>query len=63
MTTVFKIEMSLERETKGAVRYRELDDTGQPCEEAFGKVNTFYVRKTAFERGKYPAKITVTVEA
>lgn len=52
-----KIAMELERETKGAVLYKA-SPTGQPP-----AVDSVYVRKWAFANGKYPASITVTVEA
>jgi hypothetical protein len=49
------IEMTLEKETKGAVRYADTTE---------GSVlPTLYVRKDAFEDGKFPQTITVTISA
>ena len=57
------VNFVLERETKGAVRYQEVDDQGWPVELALAKVGTLYIRKTAFDRGtKPPNRLTVTVE-
>jgi hypothetical protein len=44
----------LERETKGALRYQEVDDKDQPLETVWAKIGTLYIRKTAFERGAEP---------
>lgn len=50
------VNMVLDRETKGALRYAEMQDETQ--ENVF---NTLYVRKVSF-KGEKPAKISVTVE-
>ena len=51
-------EMTLEKETKGAVRYEE---KGEPEKQIF---RTLYIRKTAFAKGVTPPKeIQVTVES
>jgi hypothetical protein len=42
-------KFKLEKTTKGAVRYQEIDDNGAPA-DAWAKIGTLYVRKTAFER-------------
>jgi hypothetical protein len=61
--TKFSAEFVLERETKGALRYQEVDDKGQPVETVWAKIGTLYIRKTAFERGTEPPnRLTVTVE-
>jgi hypothetical protein len=53
----------LERETKGALRYQEVDDKDQPLETVWAKIGTLYIRKTAFERGaEVPKRLIVTVE-
>lgn len=53
-----KIEatLNLERETKGAVLYKEPDSAGD--DPPLGQL---YLRKTAFKDGKYPKAIKVTV--
>jgi hypothetical protein len=56
-------EFVLERETKGALRYQEVDDKDQPVETVWAKIGTLYIRKTGFERGTEPPnRLTVTVE-
>ena len=49
-------EMTLEKETKGAVRYAE---KGEPEKQIF---RTLYIRKTAFSETP-PKEIQVTVES
>ena len=56
------VQMIFERETKGAVRYQEVDASGQPVEQTAALVGTLYIRKFRFA-GDIPSKITVTVEA
>lgn len=61
--TQIKANFVLDRETKGAVRYQEVDDKGQP-ETVYHKIGTVYLRKTAFDKGvSAPRQITVTIEA
>lgn len=61
MTTI-TAKFKLDRETKGAVRYQEVDDQGNP-ETVYHSVGTLYVRKTAFPRGTaVPNEITLTLE-
>jgi len=60
MVVLFKIE----RETKGAIRYEEIGEDGEPIGQAWAKVGTLYVRKSAFERGvSPPERLKVTIEA
>ena len=59
---MFTVAMTLEKETKGALRYQEVDEDRQPVEQAWAKIGTLYLRKTAFERGKQaPTMLKVTV--
>lgn len=59
---MFTVRMKLEKETKGALRYQEVDDADVPVEQIWAKIGTLYVRKTAFERGAQPPQsLTVTV--
>src|SRR6266516_1176948 len=52
-----------EAETKGAVRYHEMNDRGEP-EQMREKIGALYIRKTAFERGaSFPQVLLVTIEA
>lgn len=58
-----KATFKLDRETKGAVRYQEVDANGQP-ENVYHSVGTLYVRKTAFAKGQpIPQTVSVTIEA
>jgi hypothetical protein len=41
----------LEKETKGAPRYQEVDEEGEVIEQAGTKIGTLYLWKSAFERG------------
>jgi hypothetical protein len=51
------------KETKGALRYQEVDEKGEAIEQAWAKIGTLYVRKSAFERGAaFPQALRVTVE-
>lgn len=53
------LHFTVEKETKGAVRYAEVDATGKP---AFSpQIGTLYVRKSAMTEGRIPPAITVTV--
>jgi hypothetical protein len=47
-----QVRFKLEKETKGALRYQEVDDKGEVIEQAWAKIGTFYIRKSAFQRGQ-----------
>jgi hypothetical protein len=60
--SVIEVRFKLEKETKGALRYQEVDEKGEVI-EAWAKIGTLYVRKSAFERGSaFPQLLRVTVE-
>jgi hypothetical protein len=64
MTTRIEVRLILEKETKGALHYQEVDDGGQAIEQAAAKIGTLYLRKPALERGApFPQSLRVTVEA
>ena len=53
-----KVEMEMDKETKGTVRYAE---KGDPAGHVFG---TVYVKKGAFKEGTaYPREIEVTIKS
>jgi hypothetical protein len=54
------ITFVLEKETKGAVRYQEVNAEGKAIEQAESVVGTIYLRKTALD-GKIPQRVTVTI--
>lgn len=56
VTEVVTVQMRLEKETKGAVRYEDIRS-----EAGDSAIPTLYVRKDAFPDGKYPESIVVTV--
>jgi hypothetical protein len=54
-----ELRFVVEKETKGAVRYREVDIEGA---DAFAPVvATLYVRKSAMHNGKIPPTLLVTI--
>lgn len=62
-TTMTKLTFAFEKETPGAVRFQETDDSGQKITIADGaKVGTLYVRKTALD-GVVPKRLEVTIKA
>jgi len=61
---VIDAKFKFKQETKGALRYEEVDEKGTPIEQAWVKIGTIYLRKSAFVRGAaYPQELRVTVEA
>ena len=54
------VRFKLEKETKGAVRYQEVDDTGQPKDFTTALIGTVYLRKAQLPDG-HPLAIAVTV--
>jgi hypothetical protein len=56
-----KLEFVVERETKGAILYKQVKD-GKDFTIADGaEIGSFYMRKSAYPNG-HPQAITVTVE-
>jgi hypothetical protein len=61
---VIEARFKLEKETEGALRYQEVDEKGEAIEQAWAKIGTLYVRKSAFEPGAvFPQTLRVTVES
>jgi len=59
-----QVRFKLEKETKGALRYQEVDEKGEGIEAPGAKIGILYIRKSAFERGTaWPQELRVTVEA
>jgi hypothetical protein len=52
---------TLEKETKGALRYNEVDKDGKAIEHPDFAIGTLYLRKSAFP-APFPQAIAVTVE-
>ena len=58
-----EVRFKLEKETKGALRYQEVDEKGEVIEQAWAKIGTLYVRKSAFECGAaFPPELRVTLD-
>jgi hypothetical protein len=58
-----EVKFKFEKETKGALRYQEVDEKGEPIEQVWAKVGSLYLRKTAFERGAaYPQTLRVEIK-
>ncbi len=56
---MFEIKMKLDKRTKGALRYREVDEEGNVLSMQDAKIGTLYVRKGAFH--SEPESLTVSV--
>lgn len=57
-----ELEFKLERETKGAVRYFEVDDEGRRIDNIQDAViGTVYIRKSALD-GKVPQSIKLVLK-
>lgn len=57
-----QITMQLEKLTKNAVRYAEINADGQPVEQSDSVLGTAYIRKAKLGAGDPPQRITVTVD-
>ena len=55
-----RVKLALGRETKGAVRFEEVDDNGNPIDIPRAKIGTIYIRKTTI-KPPYPTRITVII--
>jgi hypothetical protein len=57
------VRFKLEKETRGALRYQEVDENGEVIEQTWATIGSLYVRKSAFERAAvYPQALRVIVE-
>jgi hypothetical protein len=53
----------LEKETKGAIRYMQVDGEGNSYgAEAGAELGSVYIRKSAFKDGSVPQKITMVIQ-
>lgn len=60
---MMQVTFKLERETKGAFMYREVDsETEEPLEMRDAQIGTIYLRKSALKGHKTPQAIRVQVE-
>ena len=58
----FKAAFVLEKETKGAVQYKEVDEGLSDVKTEDYKIGTLYIRKTALEPPPWPRAIVVEVK-
>jgi hypothetical protein len=58
----FEVHFEFERETKGAVRYKEVDEDGDAVDKDDKVIGTLYLRKSAFDGAKSPKKLKVVIE-
>lgn len=57
------VGFKFEKETKGAIRYQEIDGEGNPVTTTDGaKIGTLYLRKTALSN-EVPQKLKVEISA
>jgi hypothetical protein len=57
-----KVKFRRERETKGAVLFKEVDENGKMIESMYdGKIGSVYIRKTALAE-VIPNEVSITVE-
>lgn len=54
--------MTLQAETKGAIKYAEVDGHGEVLNYKDGTLGTIYVRKSAFFPDNWPKHIVVTID-
>jgi hypothetical protein len=60
----FSINMLLEKETPGALRYAEVNSEGQKVDANSGaKIGTLYIRKSALEVAPKAITVQLTVRA
>jgi hypothetical protein len=58
----FTVPFTVEKETKGAIRYQQVKEDGSPHTiEGGAQIGSLYIRKSAFAEGAAPQKITITV--
>jgi hypothetical protein len=61
-TQKISMRFAHERDTKGAVRFQEVDEDNSPVAPESMKIGTLYMRKTAFKDGKFPKALKIDVE-
>lgn len=56
------VKLNLEKETKGAVRYHEINADGEFITDfRAGAVGTLYIRKDVFSDENYPKQIELSI--
>lgn len=56
------VHFKIEKQTKGTLRFQEIDDTGAGVDFQEAKIGVLYVRKTSFKGGKFPEMLKVSIE-
>lgn len=52
----------LDRQTKGALRYMEVNSDGKVLDQSSCTVGTLYIRKAAYSDGEYPEAIRIQIQ-
>lgn len=60
-TGKFEVKANKVKETKGAVRYEEVNADGRYVDYTNAKVGVFYIRKSAFAETEIPDQVQLTV--
>lgn len=60
-TGQFEVKANKVKETKGAVRFEEVNEDGRYVDYTNAKVGVFYIRKSAFAATEIPQQIRLTV--
>jgi hypothetical protein len=60
--TTLTAKFQFERETKGAVRFQEIDETGKILDMTAAAIGTLYLRKSSLN-GQVPQSITVNINS
>jgi len=59
--TSIEVRLTFKRETKGAILYEEVDQTGGKAHYSEQKLGNLYIRKSSFPNNKAPTHIRVIV--
>lgn len=59
-----RITFHMQRETKGAILYHEVDDAGNALGQHDANIGALYIRKTCFAgaSGTWPKRVQITLE-
>jgi hypothetical protein len=56
-----ELQFKFEKETPGAVQFKEVDEAGLKIEQKDSVIGTLYVRKAALDHGTLPAGCSLTL--
>ncbi len=61
LNAISTVKFALERTTKGAIRYQEVDEKGEKVPATAIEIGTLYVRKTMFDGRDVPERLVVQI--